>query len=155
MSVSGNQDTFGKILNSTYQISDSLGYSLKELENKSINVLMPEYIRSKHDTILEEYFTKNKIYTGASDILNIHPVNSKGYLKLGKSRVKLFPDIQEGIVLFAVSYLIDVTTLIEDYDLDEELHHITFVANTGEVLGVSEGMHEHFGLDPKFFSDLR
>ena len=83
MSISGNQDTLGKMLSTTYQISDLLGYSLKELENKSVNFMMPEYIRIKHDEILRDYFSKNKIYRGVSDSQNIYALNSRGYLNLG------------------------------------------------------------------------
>jgi hypothetical protein len=47
---------------------------------------------------------------------------------------------------------------LEDYEQDDhngELHHITFITNTGQILGVSQGMHDVFGLDPKFLSDLQ
>ena len=117
---------------------------------------MPEYIRSRHNQVLRDYFNKNKISKGISETIMVWPLDSLGYVRIGQGQVKIFPSVDKGIVLFGVLWLLDIKNMIEGYDPydEDELHSITYVKESGEVLGVSQGMHEHFGIDPRLFSDL-
>jgi hypothetical protein len=114
---------------------------------------MPDYIKVKHDKILQDYFTKTTKSEGISENIIVYPLNSSGYMVLGFGRVKIIPNMDKGIVLFCLLWLVDVEELIEKYEpVDEKLHFITFLRISGEVLGVSEGMHTEFGVNPKLFT---
>lgn len=112
MTISGNSNNIGQILYASYRACDQLGYSHQELLKSNISFLMPEYIRSRHDQVLLDYFKKNKISKGTSDTMMIWPLDSQGYLRIGQAQIKVLPFVDKGIVLFSVLWLLDVKTMI-------------------------------------------
>ena len=114
---------------------------------------MPDYIKIRHDQLILDYFEKTKSWTGASMDLMVYPLTSQGFMKLGYGDIKVVPSLDKGVVMFTLLYLIDVKDLLEKNGEDcEELEFITYLQNSGEVLGISEGMAK-YGIDPEIFTE--
>ena len=154
VTVSGNLKTIGTILTATHQLHDLLGYAPSLVKGININNIMPNYIKVKHDRILTDYFNKTTKSTGISGNVIIYPLNAEGHMRIGYGRVKILPDLNQGILLFCVFWLIEVEEMIENYSEDEEkLEFITYLAETGEVLGISKGIESEYGVSPVLFTE--
>ena len=83
----------------------------------------------------------------------VYPLTSEGFMKLGLGDIKVMPNLEKGVMMFAQITMIETKDLLEkNSDLDEDFEFITYLQNSGEVLGISKGMSK-YGMDPRVFSE--
>ena len=70
--VSGKLDNFGNIIRISLGICNLLGYTLEQLQNKNMNILLPDFLSKKHEKFLKEKFKKNQIFYDSNILLKNH-----------------------------------------------------------------------------------
>lgn len=154
LTVSGNKDNLGIILSATHQLHSVLGYSPKSVKGMNINAIMPEYIKVRHDQILRDYFKKSAKSQGVSRDILVTPLHANGHLVISLAKVKILPDLDQGLVIFCIVSAIELEELLEDDELgDEGVDFIAFVRETGEIMGISEGADQKYGIKSILFTN--
>ena len=158
--VSGNEESLGEVVNANNSTWDVFGYKPKELIGNNISILMHSYYAEKHDDFMRRNFSRE-----SSSIINrnriIFAKHSKGYLICCKLLLKVLPDLTKGIRLVGIlteSELSDLKMIKELQQIKRKndraanpIHLIQIIENTGEIIGISESCHNHFGLKPSLF----
>ena len=72
MIISGKYDNFGTILKISLGVCNLLGYSLEELKNKNMKLLLPDFLADKHENYLKKKLKKNQIYYDTDNLLKNH-----------------------------------------------------------------------------------
>ncbi len=94
ITVSGNKDSLGEILNVGNEIKYFLKYKPNDVIGNNVNTLMPDFYSKKHDEYMSRY-----LETGEAHIIgkkrNIYAQDKQGYLKGCSLFLKVLPDLSE------------------------------------------------------------
>ena len=69
---SGKEDNFGVILKISQEMCAHFGYSNEEVIGQHLNIFIPEFMRKKHDELLEDRISKIKLCDKISNSLKRH-----------------------------------------------------------------------------------
>ena len=101
----GEERNLGKIINLNEQMFSMFGFRLEDLEQQSINELMPRAFAQHHDNLIRLYLKrggKNSIFDQGPR--QIWVKNRAGYLDECKLDVRVVPDLMNGIKIMGVIY---------------------------------------------------
>jgi hypothetical protein len=101
LKISGNQETFGKILDVNLEATLELKYTREEFKNININKLMPPFIASKHNEWVKRSFTNTSL---DNMMTRIFVSDKDGYYFHVNGEVKLVPNLKEGISFILSMY---------------------------------------------------
>jgi PAS domain S-box-containing protein len=153
ITVSGNEDTLGEVLNIGNEVNSILKFKPTEVVGNNVNMLMPEFYGSQHDGYMRRY-----LETGEARIIgkkrNIYALDKKGYLKGCSLFLKVLPDLSEGIHFIGMIRDFDVFTLgkvILESISGVVSHYLIYDASSGKIMGLSETLFSHFGLKASIF----
>lgn len=94
ITVSGNKEKLGQILNVGSEIKYFLKYKATEVIGSNINMLMPDFYSKKHDGYMKRY-----LETGEAIIIgkkrNVFAQDKEGYLKGCSLFLKVLPDLSD------------------------------------------------------------
>lgn len=151
--VSGNRQIFGQVLAVCNQIKGMLGYNANEVVGQSIESVMPGYYAQKHEGLMKRFFESGKA-TVVNKNRIVFPKTKLGHIKHCKLRLRIMPNLEQGI------RLVGVVTNVNKKDLGKvlmkkyfnlDLFYLVFNSKTGEIIGVSRSCEEYFGLSPSLF----
>lgn len=94
--VSGNKESYGRIVKSNQGLSKVFGYSKSEVTGHVINILMPSIFAKRHNDFLEKFFK-----TGYKTVFNkereFYGLHRNGFCFHIKMLLKQMPSLEEGI----------------------------------------------------------
>ena len=94
--VSGNKESYGRIVKSNQGLSKVFGYSKSEVTGHVINILMPSIFAKRHNDFMEKFFK-----TGYKTVFNkereFYGLHRNGFCFHIKMLVKQMPSLDEGI----------------------------------------------------------
>lgn len=150
--VSGNPNTMGDIVTVNNEIMLNLGFKAKEVIGQNCGVLCPQYISAKHNQMIENFIKR-----GTSNFLKSRRVivacNSRGFLVLMETFIKVLPSVDEGI------RFVGIFRTLEDYSeffkekgpcLPSDFAFIV-TSMDGQILGINETCMTRLGIPVSLF----
>jgi len=145
--VSGNHSEIGLIKAINYETISLTGFTLEELKNRNIDVILPKSIKPYHNDFMKKYFQKND-----GNVMNkermILVVDYANFIIPCSLLIKPIPSLERGIeVIGMLSKESSLFTKFEDENRGD-YHYIAFSKDSGNIIGVSKGCYYEFGISP-------
>jgi len=151
--VSGNPNTMGDIVSVNNEITQNLGFKAKEIVGQNVGVLCPQYISTKHNQIIENFIRR-----GDSQFLKnrriVTACNSKGFLVLLESYVKVLPSIEEGIRFVGIFKMMDdFSEFFREKSASFAPSDFAFMVTSqeGQIFGINETCMTRLGIPVSLF----
>lgn len=107
MTVSGNFNSMGTVINANNEITRILGFTKSEIIGQNISKIQPKVYADIHDTLMRNYFeTSESRIIGVERV--VFPINKRGYLVPCTLMIKILPNLEEGVKI--VGFLKEIET---------------------------------------------
>ena len=104
MTLSGNRDNIGIILSSNKEVHQLFGYPSEDVFGVNISNVMPKFFATRHDGFIKRYLGRStNVQERNYAHVNLlgYPLDADRHLLLIEAKVKIIPDLTQGIILFA------------------------------------------------------
>ncbi|EGR31213.1 PAS domain S-box family protein, partial [Ichthyophthirius multifiliis] len=137
--ISGSLNEIGKITNTNADVFELTGYQKDQLINQSINILMPPIYQQNHDSFVFKYLNSAQSqYVGHQRLVLCK--NKNKYISSVDILVKVLPNIDQGIQF--IGFLNNNGSKQQSDQLI-----ISFIEKSLQVLTISEGFYQEFGIN--------
>ncbi|KAL4466115.1 hypothetical protein ABPG74_004352 [Tetrahymena malaccensis] len=145
ISVSGNLNQVGMVVNTNNEIEQLLGYSKNDVIGQNINKLMPKVYGDIHDGLFHRY-----LETSQPKVIGIERtvmcLNKNGYIIPTSIMVKVLPNLDQGIQIVGFLKEIDNQESKSQIEKDQVIHYLIYREDTLQIQGISQSIHDHFGI---------
>ena len=151
--VSGNSDSLGEIISCNNELYPNLGYLPAEIQGKNCNVLMPNFIGSKHNKFLKRYIETRS----STDIDNQKVVtgqDSNGFLVPLRFFVKVLSSFRTGIKFLGIMRRLESGAMyfkdnIEHFD--NKSFGLIATTTRNQIIGISQTCFSLLGIPNGLF----
>lgn len=134
ITVSGDFEVIGEILNVTASESRKLGYMPAELKGRNINVIIPQPFSERHDQFMRQFFEIARYCIVDNYNLVTYFLHKQGYIVEGRLLVKVVPNGSKTPFFMAV--IKDLQTPYEVLLLNQEFAVTAYTSKMKELLGL-------------------
>jgi PAS domain S-box-containing protein len=124
VTLSGNYNNMGTIINLNNEVTRVLGFSKSELFGQNVTRIQPKIFADFHDGLMKNYFETSVAKIVGLERL-IFPVNKNSYMVPCSLMIKVLPNLEDGIKV--VGFLKDLETGLtygrtSDFDSDDRVN---------------------------------
>ncbi|KAL4485750.1 hypothetical protein ABPG72_012290 [Tetrahymena utriculariae] len=145
ISVSGNLNQIGIVVNTNNEIEQLLSYSKNDLMGQNISKIMPKVYGDIHDGLFHRY-----LETSQPKVIGIERtvmcLNKNGYVIPTSIMVKVLPNLDQGIQIVGFLKEIDNQESKSQIDKDQVVHYIIYREDNLQIQGISQSIHDYFGI---------